>query len=322
MLRFLFAGLLAAALSIPVYAQAKKAPPKQAQQPPKGSALHKETLEAYIRHQYMLPANLKVLPGDPKPSEMPGMLLVTVTVTDGDKMNQQVPFYVSPDGYKIMQGKVYDVRSSPFAEELKNLKAEGAPAAGPANAPVSIYVFSDFQCTYCREEAKVLRQQLSAAYASQVRLLFKDFPLEQIHPWARSAAIAGRCIQNMNPDAFWKYHDWIFEQQPGLNPENLRAKILEFANAGGVDSLLLSQCIDTKATDKEVAQTIEQGKSLQLSSTPTLFVNGRRITGNVPWDQLKGIIDYELDYARKNPAAAKKDEACCELKLPIPIPQK
>ncbi len=302
--------LAACLLASPSFAQTRPAPP---------SALNKVTMEAYIRHQFMLPANLKVTASDPKPSDVPGLLEVEVTVSDGANMNQKVPFYVAKDGSKFIQGKSFDIRQSPFAEELKSLKVDGAAIAGPASAPVSIYVFSDFQCAYCKEEAKVLRTNLGAAYPTQVRLIFKDFPLEQIHPWARAASIAGRCIANMNADNFWRYHDWIFEQQGNITVENLKTKITEFANSKGVDSMMLGQCMDAKATDGEVNQSIAMARTLNVDRTPTLFVNGRRLTGNLPWDQLKGIIDYELDYAKKNPTPAKKDEACCEVKLPIPV---
>ncbi|MDX1984817.1 MAG: thioredoxin domain-containing protein [Bryobacteraceae bacterium] len=308
MSRFFPFALLLVSLAGSAFGQTKKA-----------SALDKATMEAYIRHQFMLPVGLKVIVSDPLPSPLPEMSLVNVTVTDGGATNQQVPFYVSKDGSKIVQGKVFDVRQSPFADDLKLLKVDGSPSAGPATAPVTIYVFSDFQCGYCREEAKVLRTNLGAAYARQVRLVFKDFPLEQIHNWARPASIAGRCIQNMKPDAFWRYHDWVFEQQPNLTAANLREKVMEFANTSGVDVLQLGQCFDTKATDKEVGVTVDQARALQVNSTPTMFVNGRRLQGNLPWEQLKGVIDYELDYARKNPQmAAARDEACCEVKLPIP----
>jgi protein-disulfide isomerase len=281
------------------------------------SALDKATMEAYIRHQFMLPPALKVIVSDPAPSPLPGMSLVQVTVTDGGATNQRVPFYVSKDGAKIVQGKVFDIRESPFAEDLKLLKVDGSPVDGAPGAPVTIFVFSDFQCGYCREEAKVLRSNLGRTYPQQVKLVFKDFPLEQIHNWARPASVAGRCIANMKPDAFWRYHDFVFDQQANLTPENLREKVMEFAGTAGIDVLQLGQCFDTKATDKEVSATVELARALQVSSTPTLFVNGRRL-GNLPWEQLKGIIDYELDYAKKNPQPAAKDEACCEVKLPIP----
>jgi protein-disulfide isomerase len=285
---------------------------------PQKSALDKATLEAFLRHTFMLPDNLKVSISDPKPSEVPGLKLVAVTVISGENQKQNVEFFVSDDGTKIMQGKVFDVRESPFAADLKLLRTEGAPSTGPADAPVTMVVFSDFQCQFCREEAKTLRQNLAKDYPTQARLVFKDFPLEQIHPWAKTAAIAGRCVAKANAPVFWEYHDWIFEQQPQITLENVKAKILEFAGTKGLDTLQLTQCIDGKLTEGEVMFSSEEAKALQVSSTPTLFINGRRFVGNTPWPQVKQVIEYELNYSKKM-QSEKKDEACCEVKLPIPV---
>ncbi|MBI4902561.1 MAG: DsbA family protein [Acidobacteria bacterium] len=308
-----------------IVAQTKKAPaaPKPAAPPaapakPQKSALDKPTLEAYIRHQFLLPDSLKVIVEDPKPSDLPGMVLVSVLVTDGGPTKQTVEFFISKDGAKIVQGKVFDVRESPFAGELKYLTPGTSSVAGPANAPVSIYVFSDFQCPYCKEVAKTIRTNLTKDFPTQTRMIFKDFPIDAIHPWARTASIAGRCIAKLNAPMFWEYHDWIFEQQANVTLENVKTKVQEFANSKGLDTLQLTQCIDAKVPEKDIEATIADARSLTINSTPTLFVNGRRLIGNVDWNQLKRVIDYELDYAKKHPEESKKDEPCCELKLPIP----
>lgn len=284
--------------------------------PPVKSAFDKATLEAYLRHQFLLPAQLKVIVGDPKPSEVPGLKVVNITVTDGAAMSQNVEFLVSADGKKLLQGKVFDIAESPFASELQQLQTAGAPSMGPPDAPVTIAVFSDFQCQFCREEAKTLRANLEKVYPTQARLVFKDFPIEQIHPWAKPASLIGRCIHRLNAGAFWEYHDWIFEQQPQMKAEELKAKALDFANSRGVDSLQLTQCIDGRLTEKDVQASSAEARALQVTSTPTLFVNGRRLVGNVSWEQLKQVIDYELDYSKKTQPA--KSDACCEVKLPIP----
>ena len=98
--------------------------------------------------------------------------------------------------------------------------------------------------------------------------------------------------------------------------DDLQAKAIDFAGAKGLDTLQLTQCITGKLTAKEVEDSIAEARALQVSSTPTLFVNGRRLVGSVQWDQLKQVIDHEVAYAQKN--ATKKDEACCEVKLAIP----
>src|SRR5205823_7803723 len=106
-------------------------------------------------------------------------------------------------------------------------------------------------CPFCKEEAKVLRTNLVSTYPKQVRLYFKDMPLDQIHPWAKAAAVAGRCVFKQSPAAFWDYHDWIYEHQGDITKENLREKVLEFAKGKQLDGLGLGQCMDTRATRSE-----------------------------------------------------------------------
>ncbi|MBS1827670.1 MAG: thioredoxin domain-containing protein [Acidobacteria bacterium] len=280
----------------------------------KPTALDKATLEAYLRHQFLIPANIQFSIEDAKPSEIPSMMLVGVNLTDGAQMKQRVEFYVSSDGRKMIQGKVFDITDSPFSTDLKLLQGDGNPVLGPANAPVNLEIFSDFQCQYCKEAAKTIRANVEKEYPAKVKVVFRDFPLEQIHPWARPAAIAGRCVHKLEAGAFWQYHDWVFEQQANLTVENLKQKTLEFFN-GKLDTLQLTQCIDAKATEKDVDRSIATAKALQVASTPTMFVNGRRVVGNAAWPELKRVLDYEVDYAAKH---GKPGEACCEVKLPIP----
>jgi protein-disulfide isomerase len=181
---------------------------------------------------------------------------------------------------------------------------------------VVLVLFSDFECPYCKDEAKMLRANILSAYPKQVRVYFKDLPLEQIHPWAKIAAITGRCVFQQNPRAFWDYHDWIYEHQGEITAENLRAKVLEFAQGKEIDALQLGRCMDTKATEAEVTKSLAEAKALRVNSTPTLFVNGRRIATQIAWPDLRQIIDEEIEYQK---TAKNAGEDCgCEVKLPSP----
>jgi len=92
-----------------------------------------------------------------------------------------------------------------------------------------IVAFSDMECPHCKEEAKTIRENLIQAYPKDVRFYFKDFPLTSIHPWAKPAAMAGRCVFQQNPASFWDYHDWIFAQQDNVTAENLKSKVMDWA---------------------------------------------------------------------------------------------
>ena len=119
----------------------------------------------------------------------------------------------------MVQGTFYDIAQNPFKPDLDKLKTQFSPALGTAGAPVAIVVFSDMQCPHCKGEAEMLRQNLIQNYPTQVRLYFKDFPLESLHPWAKAAA-DGRPlrVRSRSNEAFWEYHDWVFAHQESLTP--------------------------------------------------------------------------------------------------------
>jgi protein-disulfide isomerase len=287
----------------------------------KKSALDKPTLEAYVRHLYVMDSRINMQVSDPKPStQLPGFFEVTVHAWAGQQ-SQDFPFFISKDGSKILQGTVFETVANPFKNELDKLKTDSDPSLGTPGAPVVIVEFSDFQCPYCKEEAKMLRQNLLSAYPTQVRLYFKTFPLESLHPWAKTAAIASRCVNQQQPGAFWTFHDWIFEHQAEIKPENLKEKIMEWAaTEKQLNGLQLGQCIDQKATEAQVAKNLEEGKALAVGGTPTLFVNGRRIPNTIDWPSLRNIIDFEIEYQK---TAKNAGEDCgCEVKLNLPgMPQ-
>jgi protein-disulfide isomerase len=247
---------------------------------------------------------------------LPGFLDVKVIASAG-AATQEETFYVSKDGRKILRGLVYDVSNNPFKPELDKLKTQFEPSFGTPGAPVVVVVFSDYQCPYCREEAKMLRDNIVKTYPKQVRVYFKEYPLDQIHPWARPAAIAGRCIFRQNAASFWDYHDWIFDKQAEITPENVKGKILEFAASKKLDALQLGSCMDTRATEKDIDRTSAEARSLGVNSLPTLFVNGRKIAAQIAWPNLRQIIDFELEYQKTAKNAG--EEACCEVKLPSPL---
>ncbi len=283
----------------------------------KKNALDKATLEAYVRHLFVLDSRVSIQVSDPKPSTtLAGFYDVTVHASAGPQ-SQDFRFLVSHDGSKILQGNVYDIAQNPFKPELDKLNTEFAPSMGAAGAPVVLVEFSDFECPYCKQEATMLRQNLLSAYPKQVRLYFKEFPLESIHPWSRAGAIAGRCVYQQNANTFWDYHDWAFAHQAEITPDNFKDKVMEWAKGQkSIDILQLGNCLDTKATNSEVDKTLAEGHALEVGGTPTLFVNGRRIPNSVDWPTLRAIIDYEIEYQK---TAKNAGEDCgCDMKLTLP----
>ena len=291
------------------------AAPKKPLPVPKLSAFSKPVLENYVRHLYVWPTTVQVLIGDPKPAPLPGFDEVRVRASQGNASQEEV-FYVSKDGRKIVRGQVFDIAQNPFQPDLGKLKTELRPSMGMAGASVVIVEFSDFQCHFCREEAKALRENLLKEFPKDVRLYFMDFPLEAIHAWAKPAALAGQAIFQLKPEAFWDFHDWIFEHQAEITPENLEAKVFEFAKTKDIDPLQLKTAIGSKNVQQTVETSLAMGRDVAVQSTPTLFVNGRKLVGAVEWRELKRIVDYEIEYQK---TAKNAGEDCgCEIKLSLP----
>jgi protein-disulfide isomerase len=281
----------------------------------KKTAFDKQIFEAYVRHLFVWGPQIKVEVGNPHPGPLVGFSEVGVHASAGQASQDEV-FYISKDGKKIIRGSVFDVGQNPFKEDLDKIKTDLQPSMGTPGAPVVLVMFSDFECSFCKEEAKMLRANLLSTYPKQVRAYYMDFPLDAIHPWARAASIAGRCVFQQNPNAFWDFHDWIFDHQGEITADNLKSKVLEFAQGKEIDSLQLGRCMDNKSTETDVNKTAAIGRSLNILSTPTLFVNGRRMVGRTDWPALRQVIDYEIEYQK---TAKNAGEDCgCDLKLQSP----
>ncbi len=319
MLRTVLPFLLAASVFAQTHASphraASKAPAAPAAKPGL-NALDKATFESYVRHLFVWSPPIKVTVGDPEPSELPGFEAVMIHAESGNA-HQDEKFYVSKDGQKIVRGMVLDVAHNPFQSDIAKLKTDNQPQIGTKGAPVVLVEFSDFQCSYCREQAKTLRTNLLETYPKEVHLYYLDFPLETLHPWAHTAAQIGRCVYHQSEPAFWEFHDWIFEHQPEIKSiDEVKSRAHDWAESQHLDSQKLATCAASAQTESEVQRSITMGQSLGITSTPTLYVNGRPLVGAVNWQELRRVIDYEVGYQR---FAKNAGEDCgCDAGLPKP----
>ncbi|HEY6390440.1 MAG TPA: thioredoxin domain-containing protein, partial [Bryobacteraceae bacterium] len=122
---------------------------------------------------------------------------------------------------------------------------------------------------------------------------FKDLPIARRHPWAPAAAIAGRCIARQKSSSFWTYHDWAFAHQSEITEAGFRAQMLAATEPLALDKEALTACLDSRATEPEVTQSIAEATELGVPGTPTIFVNGRKLP-SPSTAVLKSAIDFEL----------------------------
>ena len=179
------------------------------------------------------------------------------------------------------------IRVSLDAPRMTVALAPTDPALGPASAPVTLVEFSDFQCPFCQRVEPTLKQ-LRDKYGDKLRIVWKDFPLTQIHPQAFKAGEAGHCAGDQGK--YWEYHDRLFANQQALQPADLKKHATDL----GLDGAAFGTCLDTSKYGERVRDGVSQGTALGVNSTPTVFINGRRLSGAQPLEVFVATIDEEL----------------------------
>src|SRR5258707_1690662 len=206
-----------ALVAFTAYAQQPK--PASTSMPPTASSASpsqaQKNIESYLRNLYAFGPDVKLIVGPLKESPVEGLVETNIDVTIGEN-KEAAKFYVSKDGRFLFRGEMSDMTKDPLAENLAQIRMTDAPALGDAKAPVTVVEYSDFECPVCRNLHDALRGLLPN-YAGKVRVVFKDYPLEHLHPWARTPAIAGRCAYRQEPKAFWQRYDVIYDKHGMLS---------------------------------------------------------------------------------------------------------
>jgi protein-disulfide isomerase len=262
-----------------------------------------KNIEAYLRHLYAFGPDVKVSVAVPKETGAEGILEVSINVIIGES-KEDAKFYVSKDGRFLLRGDMSDMTKDPLAEARSLMQLKDAPSVGDAKAPVTLVEYSDFECPVCKSLHDALRSLLPK-YAGKVRIVFKDFPIEQIHPWARTAAIAGRCAYLQDPKAFWKLYDLIYDNQEIISAANAWTKMADYAEQSGLNAETFKTCMAGAEAGAAVDASRANGLQVEVNSTPTVFVNGRRMVG-ADSHLLEQYINYELSQQQSTKAAEKK----------------
>jgi protein-disulfide isomerase len=256
----------------------------------------KKKVDAYLRNMFAFGPDVKLTVSDFKESGVANLLETNITVTIGEN-KEDVKMWISKDGKYLLRGEMVDMGKDGFAENRAKLDLKAAPVTGASNATVTIVEFADFECPVCRQLHEALRGLLPNY--PQVRLVFKDFPLEQMHAWARTAALAGRCAYQQDPKAFWKMYDYFYDNQELISASNAWDKSVDYAGQAGLKTDEFRGCMTSQEAAAAVEANVANGKLLEVNSTPTLFVNGRRVVG-ADAHQLEQVIQYELQHLKKN----------------------
>jgi protein-disulfide isomerase len=283
-----------------------------AQSSPSPSALPADLahrIEVEIRSRYQVPTGVNVTIGTPTASELGGFDNLAVTLSGGTHSSTH-DFLISKDRKTLAHMEKMDITQ----DLMSKIDTKGRPWRGNPNAKVTIINFDDFECPFCSRMHSTLFPGLLKAYGDKVRIIYKDFPLVEIHPWAMHAAIDGNCLAAQNNDAYWDFADYVHANQrllPGNNVADAMTKLDATAHEQGVkyklDQPKLDACVK-KQDESGVRASIAEGEKFAIDSTPTLFVNGERMSGAIPEAEMHQVLDRALMAAgeRVPQADAKK----------------
>lgn len=264
-------------------------------------------IEVMVRSQFNVPQTYDVSIGPRKPSAFTGYDTLPITLSH-DASSQVVDFLISTDGKKLARLSTFDLTKDPAS----TIDLAGRPIRGNPAAKVTVINFDDLECPYCARMHQSLFPSTLQRYKGQVRFIYKDFPLLEIHPWAMRASVDANCLASQSGDVYWSYVDYLHSHGeevsgPDRDPAKSFAALDRIARqeaaTGKLDTNKLDACI-AKQDQAEVNGSLKEATALGLEGAPALFVNGERIDGAVPEPQVWMAIDRALRAAGEQPPAA------------------
>jgi protein-disulfide isomerase len=269
-------------------------------------------IEVLVRSHFSVPQDYTVTIGARKPSQVPGYDTLPITFSR-DAKSTPFEFLISTDGKTLARLETFDLAK----DAAFQIDVQGRPVRGNPAAKVTVINFDDLECPYCARMHQTLFPSTFERYKDKVRFVYKDYPLE-IHPWAMHAAVDANCLAAQNADVYWTYVDYLHAHGQEVSGEdrdinksnaNLDRIARQEATLGKLDAPKLDACL-AKQDQTQVRASMKEGDQLGIDSTPSLFVDGERIIGAIPEDQVWLVIDRALRAAGEEPPPVK----------PVPAP--
>jgi len=276
----------------------------RAQKP--ASADLNQRIERQVRAYTEAPPNAQVTIGARTPSNFAGYDNLPVTI-EANGVRKPVNFLIAKDGTKLLYVTEIDLREDPYAANMRKIDTRGRPFRGAENGPVTLVVYDDFECPFCSRMYVTLMNEVMTKYRDRVKIVMKDFPILDAHPWAMRAAVDAHCLADQDLAAYWEFSDYIHTHQ-----QEVSAKVIKMPgqiDAAAMDAIAqdsaakhklttdaLQACI-AKQDETKVRSSIAEGKSLGVSATPTMFVNGQEMEGMLTAENLRLVLDHALSEA-------------------------
>ena len=262
-------------------------------------------IEVMVRAKYDVPQDYDVIIGQRAPSKIAGYDALPVTLSHNDK-SQVVDFLISTDGKTLARLETFDLAKNPVFD----IDVAGRPIRGNPNAKVTVINFDDLECPYCARLHQSLFPDTMAHYKDKVRFIYKDNPLPpEMHPWAMHAAVDANCLATQSGDVYWQYVDYLHshgQEVTGPDRNLQRSKealdriARQEATIAKLDAPKLDACL-AKQDETEVRQSLREAEGLRVESAPAVFIDGERVDGAVPEEQIWAVIDRALRAAGEQP---------------------
>lgn len=286
----------------------------QAQSAPPDAKLNRR-IEVLVRSQMQVPPEYSVTVGARSKSAFTGYDTVPITFSLPSKPGTKpktVEFLLSQDGTTLARLQKFDLTKDPNVAQLVN-----RPVRGDEQAKVTIVNFDDLECPYCARMHQQLFPETLDHYKGLVKVVYKDDPLVEIHPWAMHAAVDANCLAEQSGKAYWSYVDYVHshgEEISGVDrdPAKSGAALDRITREQGakekVNSTTLDACLQKQDTGAVVA-SMREAEGLNIDGTPTLFINGERVSGAQPVEQVWAAIDRALQAEGEKPPSASPSPA-------------
>jgi protein-disulfide isomerase len=260
-------------------------------------------LKSWLQKHFKIPSPELITLGPAFKTVIDGVLARQMTVSNEQGQKIGTALFFDKDESKVIIGQFIDLSTDPWGRvNMGAVTLDDRPVLGPADAPVTIVEFADFECPYCAHAFSVIETLVNTTYKGKVKVIYKDFPLNA-HVWALKAAEAAECARLQNPAAFWDFARYFYTNQGTINPKNLQEHVNKLASAQKLDQPSLKACMDSPQTEARVKQDQNDGNSIRVSSTPTFFVNGIPVVGLPDGKVMEFVINSEL--GEKSASAAK-----------------
>lgn len=261
-------------------------------------------IEVLVRSQFGIPPEVSVVLGQRTSSQFSGYDTLPVTLSRGSS-RKVINFLISTDNKKLARLESFDLATDP----VFNIDVAGRPIRGNPDAKVTVINFDDLECPYCARMHEQLFPNTMDRYKDKVRFIYKDDPLVELHPWAMHAAVDANCLAAQNSDTYWKFVDYIHSHGQEVTGADRDVKksaatldriAREEATLAKLDSGKLDACL-ARQDETQVRASAKEAESLGIDGTPALFVDGERINGAVPEEQVWLVIDRALRAAGVQP---------------------